>query len=50
MNGRLVKEQSLTTELEKQAIDLNHLNNGIYHFSVILKGERLFNGKLALTK
>jgi hypothetical protein len=28
MNGRLVKEQSLTTELEKQAIDLNHLNNG----------------------
>jgi hypothetical protein len=50
MNGRLVKEQSLTTELEKQAIDLNHLNNGIYHFSVILKSERLFNGKLVMTK
>jgi len=50
VNGRLVKEQTLMKELEKQVVDLSYLNNGIYHFSVILGKQRLFNGKLVITK
>jgi hypothetical protein len=50
VNGRLVLEQRLLVSMERQKLDLNHFKNGIYHFSVTLKDERLFNGKLVLTK
>jgi|GEM_PF-5339862 len=50
VSGRLVKGQQLLNTIGRQELDVSYLNNGIYHFSVILKGERLFNGKLVMTK
>jgi len=50
VSGRLVKIQTLATQAERQQIDISYLNNGIYHFSVTFENERLFNGKLVLTK
>jgi len=50
VSGRLVKTQTLATQAERQQIDISYLNNGIYHFSVTLNQERLFNGKLVITK
>jgi hypothetical protein len=50
VNGRLVKEQQLSTVTERQKLDVSHLNNGVYHFLVTLKGESLFNGKLVMTQ
>jgi len=50
VSGRLVKTQTLATQAERQQIDISYLNNGIYHFSVTLNQERLFNGKMVITK
>ncbi len=50
VNGRLLIHRSLAVGVQQQQLDLSALSNGVYHFSVTLREERLQSGKLIIAK
>ncbi len=50
VNGRLIMEVGLPIGSQQKQLNLSGLSNGVYHFSVTLKQERIQTGKMVITK
>lgn len=50
VNGKEVMNKSLQYGTNQKQLNVSHLTNGIYHFSVTLDGDRLKSGKMVISK
>ena len=50
VNGKEVMNKSLQYGTNQKQLDVSALTNGIYHFSVTLKGARVRSGKMVIAK
>jgi len=50
VKGKEVINKSLQYGTNQKQLNVSHLTNGFYHFSVILDGDRLKSGKMVIAK